>query len=123
MGGLPAGLPLPASVRLDLAGEHGAVPAAVPGQVACLPRHVEAAGEPWPPAALTTASFPGAGFFRTPSGRARRRGRGDSVRHLPIRDFVRVSAAHLLSLPAMSPAEGCCGPAADAARAMPLPAA
>src|SRR6266571_8645273 len=45
-----ARLPLPAAVRLELAGEHGAVPAAVPGEIACLPLHVEAAGEPWPSA-------------------------------------------------------------------------
>src|SRR5262249_10281199 len=61
-------------------------------------------------AALTTASFPGGRIFSypRPAGPAVEAG-GDYVQHLPTRDVMRVSAAHLVSLPATSPAEGCCG--------------
>ena len=89
------------------------------------PPGVQAAGEPWPSAGCLEGRVVSWGpdlLVPRLAGPAVVVGK-DSAWHLPTRDVMRVSAAHLASLPATSPAEGCCGPAAGAARAMPLPAA
>lgn len=52
---------LPSAVGLDLVDENCAVPAA--GEVACLPLHVQAAGELRPGGVLTTAPLPGGRAF------------------------------------------------------------
>src|SRR5712691_9359164 len=94
------------------------------GRSACL-RRVQAAGEPrpldgahedrvvgWGPDLLVTCFVE----FAVEAG-------VDPLQHPATRGVARVPAAHLVSLPAGSPDEGWWGPAADAARAMPISAA
>src|SRR5713226_9565593 len=85
------------------------------------PLHVQPVGEPWPLRVLEARVVTWQPHLRVPHlAEPAVEVEADLPQHLAPGHLVRVPAAHLGSPRATSPDEGCCGPAALKARAMPI---